>query len=62
MREQILGVATPPENQEMQEKGVPIGGVQPWRRQQWTVDTLMFEKGILRLTLGPVRLSLQGTD
>lgn len=62
MREQILGVATPPENQEMQEKGVPIRGVKPWRRQQWTVETLMFEKGILRLTSGPVRLSLQGTD
>lgn len=33
-------------------RGIPIMGAEPWRRQ-WTVERLIFGKGILRLILGP---------
>lgn len=61
MRKKTLGVAIVPESQEMQGTEIPSRGAQPGRKS-WTVERLMFEKDIRRLTLGPSRNSLQRRD
>lgn len=55
------GSYTPREPGDAGAGGIPSRGPQPLRRS-WTVERLVFEKDILRRTLGPSRNSLQGID
>lgn len=61
MSKQTLGQPQSQKVRRCRGREIPSRGAQPGRRS-WTVERLMFEKDILRLTLGPSRNSLQRRD